>query len=165
MWEREALCEAKRRKEAKGRAKGEEKKTGDGDREDTAEITDLHATLLFSWHRRKSYTVDSHNEPTGPSLKSRASKTNQASTWLLAAVAPQRKAPCWTCSSSVSTFINNSPSTLGQESHRVYSYSPPSFSALFYCPAICIIETRCARLHKRAPRGAGQQRRHLRWGI
>lgn len=36
--------ERKRRDERKVK----KKKTGDGDREDTAEITDLHATLLFS---------------------------------------------------------------------------------------------------------------------
>lgn len=73
----------------------------------------------FQLTQEKSYAVGSHNETTGPSLKSRGRKTKPSPTWLSAVVAPQRNAPCWTCSSSVSTFINNSPSTLGQRSHRV----------------------------------------------
>lgn len=100
----------------------------------TAEITNLHATTLFSWHRRKATRLGSHNETTGPSLKSRGRKTKPNPTWLSAVVAPQRNAPCWTCFSSVSTFINNSPSTLGQESHSSLLH----LAALFHCPGLAL---------------------------
>lgn len=72
----------------------------------------------FQLTQEKGNTVGSHNETAGPSLKSRGRKTKPNPTWLSAVVAPQRNAPCWTFFSSVSTFINNSPSTLGQESRR-----------------------------------------------
>lgn len=106
----------------------------------TAEITSLHATTLFSW-RQRSYTVGWHNEITGPSLKSRGRKTKLSPpTWLLAVVPPQRNTPCWTCSSSVSTFIKNSASALGQQSSK--SVVLFCISLHYFVPCICCAQMR-----------------------